>query len=129
MFTLEEIKAAHSKVKSGSDFPAYILDIKKLGVTYYETYVSDGHTDYYGTEDYKTTSPVKYEPLKISGKCDKNRFKKDLSDHQQGKTDFPTFCKDCAACGIDKWTVSMKDMTCIYYDQAGNEILAEEVPL
>lgn len=34
MFTVEQIKTAHSKVKSGADFPAYIQDIKKLGVTY-----------------------------------------------------------------------------------------------
>ena len=40
MFTVEQIKVAHSKVKSGADFPAYIQDIKKLGVTFYETFVT-----------------------------------------------------------------------------------------
>lgn len=34
MFTAEQLKAAHSQVKSGADFPAYIQDIRKLGVTY-----------------------------------------------------------------------------------------------
>ena len=53
MFTVEQIKAAHSKVKSGAEFPAYIKDIKSLGVTYYETFVTDGHTDYYGANGYK----------------------------------------------------------------------------
>ncbi|MGF7024877.1 MULTISPECIES: DUF1398 domain-containing protein [Sphingobacterium] len=33
MFTIEQIEAAHSNVKSGADFPAYIRDIKKLGDT------------------------------------------------------------------------------------------------
>ena len=32
MFTLEQIKLAHSKVKSGADFPAYIKELKALGV-------------------------------------------------------------------------------------------------
>ena len=32
MFTVEQIKAAHSKVKSGADFPAYIQEIKALGL-------------------------------------------------------------------------------------------------
>ena len=36
MFTVEQIKAAHSKVQSGADFPAYIREIKELGVTHYE---------------------------------------------------------------------------------------------
>ena len=34
MFTVEQIKAAHSKVKSGADFPSYIKEIKSLGVTH-----------------------------------------------------------------------------------------------
>jgi hypothetical protein len=29
MFTLQEIKDAHSKVKSGADFPKYVHDLKK----------------------------------------------------------------------------------------------------
>ena len=32
MFTAEEVKTAHSKVKSGADFPAYIQEIKKWGL-------------------------------------------------------------------------------------------------
>lgn len=32
MFTLEQIKAAHSNVRSSADFPAYIQAIKNLGV-------------------------------------------------------------------------------------------------
>lgn len=42
MFTVEQIKAAHSKVKSGADFPAYIQEIKSLGVTHYEAYSLTG---------------------------------------------------------------------------------------
>ena len=60
MFTTVQINAAHGKVKSGADFPAYIQDIKKLGVTHYETFVSDGHTDYHGANSFKTTAPSKY---------------------------------------------------------------------
>jgi hypothetical protein len=35
MFTIEQIKQAHVKVKSGADFPAYIKYLKQLGVRYY----------------------------------------------------------------------------------------------
>jgi uncharacterized protein YbcV (DUF1398 family) len=45
MFTVEQIKAAYSKVRSGADFPTYIKEIKKLGITHYEAYVADGHID------------------------------------------------------------------------------------
>jgi len=43
MFTTEQIKAAHGKIKSGADFPSYINEIRGLGVTHYEAYVTVGH--------------------------------------------------------------------------------------
>lgn len=128
MFTVEQIKTAHSKVKSGADFPSYIKEIKALGVTYYETYVADGHTDYYGLNDYKTSSEKKYEVLSISETVNNEQFKLDLKAHQEGKTDYPTFIKICAAFGIEKWNVCMDKMTCTYFDKSGNEVLVEQIP-
>jgi len=128
MFTTEQIKAAHSKVKSGADFPAYIQELKQLGVVSYDSYVSDGHTDYFGDNDFKTTSLAKYESLIIADLTDENQFKADLKAHQQGKTDYPTFCRDCAKSGIEKWVVNLEKMTCTYFDKAGKEILEEQIP-
>lgn len=128
MFTVQQIKAAHSKVKSGADFPAYIQDIKKLGVTFYETFVTDGHTDYYGANNYKTTSPAKYEALTVAEISNADQFKAELKAHQQGKTDYLTFIEMCALLGIEKWEVCIEKMTCVYYDKAGNEILVEQIP-
>jgi uncharacterized protein YbcV (DUF1398 family) len=128
MFTVEQIKAAHSKVKSGADFPAYIRDLKKLGVIHYETFVPDGHTDYFGDRGYKTSSPAKNEILIIAGNCNAEEFKTGLKAHQQGKTDYPTFIKAAAEYGIEKWIVDMGKMSCTYYDKAGNKILTEQIP-
>ncbi|UAY53367.1 DUF1398 domain-containing protein [Ferruginibacter albus] len=127
MFTVEQIKAAHSKVRSGADFPAYIQDIKKLGVTRYETFVTDGHTDYSGANDHHTSSTAGYDALVIAAIVNAEQFKSDLKEHQQGKTDYPAFCRICAKLGIEKWAVSIDKMTCTYYDKAGNEILVEEI--
>ena len=128
MFTTEQIKAVQSKVKSGADFPSFIQDLKKLGVIHYDTFVSDGHTDYYGDKDYKTSSTAKYESLGISEVSNAAQFKADLKVHQQGKTDYLTFCRDCAKSGIEKWEVRIDNMSCTYFDKAGNEVLVEEIP-
>lgn len=128
MFTVEQIKAAHSKVKSGADFPAYILEIKALGVTHYEAYVTDGHIDYHGANDYVAKVPAKYDSLIIADTSKIEPFKAELVAHQQGKTDFLTFIKMCATFGIEKWAICMDKMTCTYYDKAGNEILVEDIP-
>lgn len=128
MFTADQIKEAHSKVRSGADFPAYIREIKAMGVTHYESYVSDGHIDYHGANNHTAKVPAKYEPLTITDVPNLEQFKSDLKAHQQGKTDYMTFCRDCAKSGIEKWIVSMNQMTCTYYDKAGNELLIETIP-
>jgi len=128
MFTVDQIKAAHSKVKSGADFPNYIQDLIKLGLIHYETFVTDGHSDYYGKDNYKTSSTSKYDNLVVAPEANAEQFKADLKIHQQGKTDYPTFCKDCARSGVDRWIVDFVKMTCTYYDQSGNELLTEKIP-
>jgi len=128
MFTTDQIKAAHSKVKSGADFPAYIQALKTLGVSSYETFVADGHTLYYEADSYETSTGAKYPAFKIAQISNIEQFKSAIKAHQMGKTDYPTFCSDCANSGIVKWVVSIEKMTCTYYDIAGKEVLVESIP-
>lgn len=128
MFTAEQLQAAHSKVKSGADFPAYIQEIKQLGVTHYEAYVSDGHIDYHGANQHTARVPEKYAPMTISDTANMELFKAELLAHQQGKTDYLTFITMCATAGIEKWVIQMDKMTCTYYDKAGKAVLEEQIP-
>lgn len=127
MFTVEQIKAAHGKVKSGADFPAYIQDLKKIGVARYETFVSDGHTDYYGIKNYKTSSAGMYSPLDVAEISNSEQFESDLKSHQQGHTNYQTFCNDCAKSGIEKWQVNLEEMKCTYFNKKGKRILEEQI--
>ena len=128
MFTAEQINAAHSKVKSGADFPAYIKAIKSLGVTHYETYVGDGHTDYHGANNHSVTISANYEPLQIAKLPHIDVFKQELLAHQQGKTDYPTFIKMCASLGVKKWEINLDKLTCTYFDSTEAPILVEIIP-
>ena len=128
MFTIDQIKAAHAQVKSGADFPAYIRDLIQLGVKNYETYVADGHTVYHGENGYTAGSAARYTTMPVSETVDKNQFLQSLKEHQEGKSDFPAFCKICAGTGVEKWIVDTDKMTCTYYDRAGNVMLAEHIP-
>lgn len=128
MFTIEQISAAHSKVKSGADFPTYIRDIIKLGVNFYETRVANGQTNYYAKDGTLVASPEKYARLDIAATSNPEQFKADLLAHQNGKTDYRSFIAECAKSGIEKWAVCMEEMTCTYYDKANNKILVERIP-
>lgn len=128
MFQLKEIEEAHSAVKSGADFPAYVQALIKLGVTKYDTFVSDGHTVFFGDDDFQLASKRKYGRLKVANISDKDRFKHYLKNHQRGQTDYATFCKQSAETGVEKWTVNMAEMTCSYYDKAMYKMLEEQIP-
>lgn len=128
MFTVEQIEQAHSKVKSGADFPKYIQEIKQMGVIAFETWVKDSHTSYYGKNEYQTASKPKYDLLTLSKNSNKEQFSTYLKTHQQGKTDYYTFCKHCAETGIEKWVANLDTMTCTYFDCTGNKILVEPIP-
>ncbi|KUJ59842.1 phage envelope protein [Flavobacteriaceae bacterium CRH] len=128
MFTIEQIKEAHAKVKSGADFPNYIQDLIILGVKGYATFVNDGHVEYYGVNNYNVTANEKYPEIKVADTANKERFIEYLVMHQDGQTDYLTFCNHAAQCGIAKWRVDIIEMTCTYYDKAENEILIEKIP-
>ena len=128
MFTVEQIELAHSKVKSGAEFPKYIQEIKEIGVTAFETWVSDSHTEYFGEDGFQTNSKPKYKELEIAKSSEKVKFIHYLKKHQQGETDYFTFCQQCAETGIEKWLVRLDKMTCTYYDKAEYEILVEIIP-
>ena len=129
MFTVEQIELAHSKIKSGAEFPKYIQEIKEIGVTAFETWVIDSHTEYFGEGGFQTKSKPKYQELSIANSSDKVKFVHYLKSHQQGETDYFTLCQHCAETGIEKWVVRLDQMTCTYFDKAGNEILVEIIPI
>ncbi len=128
MFTLQQIADTHARVRSGANFPAYVRDMGALGVDAYELYVSDGHARYFGADGFTISSDARPEALKIAGLGSSADLQAALRIHQQGGTDYDTFCRDAAAAGVEKWTVNMRELRCSYSDQAGNILLTEEIP-
>lgn len=128
MFTIEQIKDAHAKVKTGADFPNYIQDLIILGVKGYDTFVHDGHVEYYGVNNYNVSANEKYPEIKVADFPNKELFIQFLVQHQSGETDYMTFSNHAAQCGIAKWRVDIVEMTCTYFDKSENEILIEKIP-
>jgi uncharacterized protein YbcV (DUF1398 family) len=127
MFTIDQIKEAHSRVKSGSDFPNYIQELIAMGVKGYDTFVTDGHSEYFGDENHRAIATETYTTITVAPFANKERFIEFLVLHQNGQTDFITFCNHAGQCGIAKWSVDINEMTCTYYDQSNAEILIEKM--
>ena len=129
MFTINQIKEAHAKVKSGADFPKYIQELKALGLLSYDHYVSDGHTLYRGTDGFSIAADAKYPAMEVADTASVERLQHALLIHQQGQTDYPVFCKQAVEAGVEKWTVDTIAMCCTYFDKAGNAVVVEEIPV
>jgi uncharacterized protein YbcV (DUF1398 family) len=128
MFTIEQIHAAHAKVKTGADFPRYIQELKELGLKKYTNYVTDGHTEYQGTDGQNLQGPAKYPEMMIAAQSLPEILKRVIKEHQEGKTDYLTVCRQAAEAGVEKWIVDLVAMTCTYYDTAGNALMVEAIP-
>jgi len=128
MFTIAQIKEAHARVKSGADFPKYVQDLIELGILSYDLVVSDGHAEYRGKDGYEIKSESGYASKQVANEIDTDKFKHYLKIHQQGQTDYFTFCKHAAETGVERWTVDHQKMTCTYYDRTGNEMVMEKIP-
>lgn len=135
MFTLQQIKDAHAKVKTGADFPRYIQEIKQLGLLRYEFRVADGSFVYYGADGYRVEREGSYGPLEIaslaggSAAVAAGALREAIGRHQQGMSDFPTFCRQAAAAGVEKWVIDTQRMVCTYYSANGIVMVEEAIPL
>jgi len=128
MFTVEQIKAAHSKVKSGADFPNYVQEIKALGLVKYEYLVADGRTIYYGDNNFTTEAPSIYPEKRINPISSPSTIEQVIREHQRGKSDFLTFCQLAADAGVHHWEVNTQTMLCTYFDTDNKPMLAEPIP-
>ena len=129
MFSIEQIREAHAKVKSGADFPKYVQEIKGLGVMSYEHFVSDGHIQYFGAGGFMIEAPAKWVSREVADQGREEKLMDALIIHQEGQTDYLTFCKQAAEAGVEKWIVNIVRMACVYYDKEGYELLVEANPL
>lgn len=128
MYTLEQIRAVHAKVKSGADFPAYVQELKELGMSSYEHFVCDGHTQYNAVDGSILKADAKWPARAIAANCDVEKFEEVVRDHQAGGSDYMTICIESAKLGVNKWIVDMQEMVCIYYDKSGDRVLTEDIP-
>lgn len=127
MFTLETILEAHARF-TGPDFPKLIARFKELGMVSNQVDIELGKVTYIAqdgsllvNQGYKTVASIADVP-------NAEQAQKDLKRHQEGGTDFPTFCEDMAMSGILGWVIDLEQMTCTYLDKAENAVIVEAVP-
>ena len=68
----------------------------------------DGHTKYFAKHGNRISSLPKYDPLEIEENFQYAKFRDILRFHQEGKSDYFTFCKEVVKAEIAKWMVDVE---------------------
>ncbi|HCY7534341.1 TPA: DUF1398 family protein [Staphylococcus aureus] len=126
-FKLSAIQQAHHQF-TGVDFPKLFKAFKDMGMTYNIVNIQDGTATYvHQSEDDIVTSSVKSNHP-VAPSSNQSIVQDVLTRHQQGQTDFETFCDEMAQAGIYKWHIDIQAGTCTYIDLQEQAIISELIP-
>jgi hypothetical protein len=57
LFAIEEINDLHARLGSARTLPEYVRALKALGVERCDSYLADGHSEYFGQGGHRVVSP------------------------------------------------------------------------
>jgi uncharacterized protein YbcV (DUF1398 family) len=126
MFTIEQINDLHARLGSAKTFPEYVLALKALGVERCDSYLADGHSEYFG-QGHSVVSPPVHEVLRVAETGERETFLEHLRRHERRETTYLEMSRGLAESGIEKWTVDTSRMTMTFYDKTGREMLVEQI--
>ena len=127
MFTLAQINAVHDRLGNANTLFEYVRTLKAIGVEKVDSYVADGHSEYFGKHGHKVISPAAYKTLTVAQTSNRESLLKHLALHNQGKTSYIEMSEGLADSGTEKWTVDTNKATMTFFDTAGNEMRSEAI--
>jgi len=127
MFTLEQINDIHDRFGHQDTVAQYLRALNAIGVERSESFIADGHSEYFGQGGETVVAPPAHEVLAIAGTSSRDELLEHLARHSEGKTSYVDMSKGLAQSGVEKWSFDTSALTITYYDKAGNELLTEAV--
>lgn len=127
MFTIEQIEELHGRLGSAETLADYVRSLAELGVVRYDSYVSNGHSEYLGHDGHRVTSQPVHDELPVAADSDRNAFLDHLGRHERGETSYLEMSRGMADSGLERWTVDTHAMTMTFYNRSGEVLLVEQI--
>jgi uncharacterized protein YbcV (DUF1398 family) len=102
--------------------------MKKIGVTCFDYFVSDGSGVYYGQNNHSVYRHPWYPNLPISKVHSKDKLRRAIFNHNQGQSDHIIFSLRVADAGVKKWTTHIQNSQITYFDRDDVVIVSEPIP-
>ncbi len=127
MFTIEQIEELHRGLGNADTMAEYVRSLAALGIARYESFVSDGHSEYIGRDARRVTSHAVHDLLTVADDSDRDGLLDHLRLHERGDTSYLEMSKGMADSGIERWTVDTDAMTMTFYDRSDVALLVEQI--
>jgi uncharacterized protein YbcV (DUF1398 family) len=127
VFTLEQITEIHDRLGSKETLGDYLRALRDIGIKTYDSYVTDGHSEYYGAGGQRQIGPPFHETFAIADICDTEWFLHYMQQVEQGGVGYLEMSKALADHGVEKWTFDTEELTITYIDKAGKVLLGEKI--
>lgn len=127
MFTMQQIEGLHARFGSAKTLVDYVRALKALGVEHYDSYLADGHSEYFGKDGYTLISRSVHEVLVVADVAQREAFLEHLRRHELGQSNYLEMSKGLAQSGVEKWTVDTAGMTMTFSDKTGRSMLVNEI--
>jgi uncharacterized protein YbcV (DUF1398 family) len=127
MFALEHIDGIHERLGDARTLYQYVQALRELGVGRYDSYVEDGHSEYFGRDGHSVTTDAAHQTLHIANISNRDGLAQQLSLHKQGKTSYIEMSRGLAQSGVERWTVDTHEMTLTFYDRSGTALMVEVI--
>jgi aminoglycoside 6'-N-acetyltransferase len=126
-FTLEQIHDIHVRLGTMEQFPAYVRALNAIGVEQYESFLTDGHSEYFGRALTTVRSEPVHDPLEVSDVSDREAVVDHLRLHEAGKSSYIELSTGLADSGVEKWTVDTSAMTLTFVDKRGTALVVQAI--
>ncbi len=127
MFTMAQIDELHARFGRAQSLADYLRALAAIGVTRFDSFVTDGHSEFLGAEGQRVVSPPHHDELAIDEVSNRAAFLDHLQRHLEGKTSYADMSAGLAASGVEKWVADTTALTMTYLDRAGTALLVEKV--
>jgi uncharacterized protein YbcV (DUF1398 family) len=127
LFTLEQIHDIHDRLGSMERFAEYVRELGAIGVERYDSYLTDGHSEYFAEDGRSVVSAAVHEVLAVADATDREKVVEHLGRHELGRTSYLEMSKGLADSGVEKWTVDTNAMTLTYIDKQGRGLVTEAI--
>jgi uncharacterized protein YbcV (DUF1398 family) len=127
VFTIEQIEELHGRLGNAETLSDYVRSLAALGVARYDSFVSDGHSEYVGHDAHRVISQAVHDELIVAESSNRDAFLDHLRRHEQGETSYLEMSRGMADSGIERWTVDTGAMTMTFYNRSGDVLLVEKI--